>query len=350
MRVGLDARLAGPGLGVATLIQALARELPTRGLEVVWFGESTLAPDSVSAVVTPPRPGFAGLDSPLGHRCVERAHVDVMHFAANSGWWKSGPVPHIVTVHDLMWGQVMRGRTARQLAGHSYLRFSVPRAIAGAAVVAAPSQITAAAVRRRYSAPARIIHNGVGDDWRRAASDPHDPPYVVAFSGRDPRKATEVALDAWVRVAGSGVRLVLLAGAGIPRRLHSRIEALQATGGIDVLPYQPAARVIEIVAQALALLYPSADEGFGLPVAEAMAAGVPVITGRAAVTREIGGEAILTIGADPAADAARHLERLLREPELRRSLANRGRRRAEAFTWDRAISGYIQAYAEAAKR
>lgn len=351
MRVGLDARLVGRGLGVATFIRALASGLPRLGIDVVWFGDAKLAPDLVSEVVTPPAPGFPGLDSPRGHRLVSRYRIDVMHFAANSGWWTRGPVRHVLTMHDLMWRRwFMRGRSARQVIGHGYLRLGVPRAVHGAAGVAVPSATTAAAVLARYGVRAEVIYNGVGEQWRGARSDAGEP-YLVAFSGRDPRKATEVSLEAWARVARRDVRLVLLAGAGIPSALEARVAELTASGQIEVLPYQPARRLVEIVGGALALLYPSRDEGFGLPVAEAMAAGVPVITGLAPVTLEIGGDAVLSLGADdPVGDAAAHIERLLDQPQLRRSLSVRGRERAGAFTWAEAVDSYRRLYERALGR
>lgn len=352
MRVGLDARLAGRGLGVATLISALADGLPRLGIEVVWFGDARFAPDRVTEVVAPPGPGFAGLDSPRGYQLAVRHQVDVMHFAANSGWWNPGPVPHVITIHDLMWGRwFMRGRGARQIVGHSYLRLAVPRAIRGARGVSVPSATTAAAVRAAYRVDAELIHNAVADQWRVApAYDPADV-YVVAFAGRDPRKGTDVVLRAWARVASLGVRLVLLAGAGIPRRLERSVGALAARGQIDVLPYLPAARVVEILRRALALLYPSCDEGFGLPVLEAMAAGVPVISGLAPVTLEIGGDAVMLLDAhDPVGAAAAHVERLLAQPGLRQSLAVGGRRRAAAFTWSAALDRYRGLYQRALAR
>jgi glycosyltransferase involved in cell wall biosynthesis len=352
MRIGLDGRLAGPGLGVATVIRALAIGVSGLGAEVVWFGDASLAPDSVWDAVPAPGPGFAGLDSFRGQRRVASSGVDVMHFAANSGWWRSGPVPHVVTVHDVIWSRrALRGHRPRQAVGHSYLRFAVPRTVRAAAGIVAPSEASADALRARYGVPARVIRNGVDERWRRKQATTGGDPYLVAFSGRDPRKGIEIAFNAWKQVAWRGVRLVVLAGAGIPPRLEREIGHSQTGGRVEVLPYQPTERLVEIVASALALLYPSRDEGFGLPVAEAMAAGVPVITGLAPVTVEIGGDAILTLDPrDPVASAVRHVERLLNQTELRRILAERGRRRTAGLTWEAAVTQYQEMYLQALER
>jgi glycosyltransferase involved in cell wall biosynthesis len=352
MRIGLDGRLAGPGLGVAVVIRALAEGMSRLGAEVVWFGDPSLAPDSVWDAIPPPGPGFPGLDSFRGRRLVAGSAVDLMHFAANSGWWSRGPVPHVMTVHDVIWSRrVLRGHRLRQAVGHSYLRFAVPRAIAGAAGIVAPSAASAAALRERYGARARVIRHGVAGDWWMTAPTAAGDPYLVAFSGRDPRKGIAIAFEAWKQVAWRGVRLVVLAGAGIPPRLERELGRSQRGGRVDVLPYQPTGRLVEIVAGATALLYPSRNEGFGLPVAEAMAAGVPVITGLAPVTVEIGGDAILRLDPrDPVGSAVGHVERLLDQTELRQILAARGRHRAARLTWQDAIARYQEAYLQAIGR
>jgi glycosyltransferase involved in cell wall biosynthesis len=346
MRVGLDARLAGPGLGAATLIGELTTGLINAGTEVVWFGDEALAPTGTAEVLKPPGPGFPGLDSWRGRRLAGQAHLDLMHFPANSGWWQSGPVPSLVTVLDLIWRHGSRpGRRPRQVIGHSYLRLAVPRTVRSADAVVAPSEVTAGAIRSRYGAEPEVIPLGVAERWRRAHRAARARPYVVVFSGRDPRKGTEIAVDAWALVADRGVDLLLLSGAGVPPAVERRLAELRRRGVIEVLPYQPEEQLIEIVSGAIALLYPSQDEGFGLPVAEAMAAGVPVIAGLAPATREVGGDAILVIGSGNAVlDAASHLERLLAEPDIREAVAERGRKRAAAFSWEATVERYRDLY------
>jgi glycosyltransferase involved in cell wall biosynthesis len=348
MRVGLDARLAGPGLGVSTLMRGLACRLPEAGVEVVWIGEPAHAPASVAEVVAPPPPGFPGLDSPMGHRLAESLGLDLLHFTANSGWWSRGAIPHVVTVHDLIWSRrKLRGHSARQVLGHAYLRYAVPRAVAGAAAVTVPSSVTAGAVRERYGVGPRVIPNGVADEWRRVPAPAVEPPYVVAFAGRHPRKGTEISVDAWTRLAPRGVGLRLLTGAGVPPAVTRRMPDLRRRGDATVVPYLPLSELVAVVAGAVALIYPSREEGFGLPVAEAMMAGVPVITGLTPVTGEVGGDAILKIdGSDPVSSIVRHVGALVDDPAQRMAIAARGRERAAALTWAEAVASYRTLYSQ----
>lgn len=347
MRVGLDARLVGSGLGVSRLITALAEGLPGHDATVVWFGEERSRPAGVAEVVAPPGPGFAGLDSPRGVRLANRLGIDVMHFTANSGWWRAGATPMVLTVHDVIWARSARHeRTPRQLFGHAYLQLAVPRALRAASALAAPSQTAADAVAARYGRRPTVIANGVGARWTGATPDrSRSRPYVVAFAGRDPRKGTEIALEAWRGVEPDGIGLVLLTGAGVPSALEAEVAALAGEGRIEVLGYVEEAVLASTVAGALTLLYPSRDEGFGLPVAEAMAAGVPVITGLAPVTLEVGGDAVLALdAADPARSARDAIGRLAGDPDLRATLVARGRARASEFSWEPAVAAYRELY------
>jgi glycosyltransferase involved in cell wall biosynthesis len=95
----------------------------------------------------------------------------------------------------------------------------------------------------------------------------------------------------------------------------------------------------------LALVYPSSDEGFGLPVLEGMAAGVPVLSGIAPVTREIGGDALITLDeANIAASIVAELRRLILDPAEADRVRERGRLRAREYPWEATARGYLGAY------
>ena len=353
MRVGIDARLVGPGLGVSTFICELTKSLVRSALvDVVWIGATHAQPEGVEVVASPPG-GFGALDGPQGSRFVKRLGIDLMHFTANSGWWHRGSTRHVVTVHDLIWaGTGWRGHSLRQVVGHAYLRRVVPRCARAAAAVATPSATTARAIHEAWNVQATVIPNGVDDEWRTAVPlRSPESPYVVAFAGRDPRKAVDLALAAWRTAAVQGQRLLVLAGAGLPPGFHDEAADEIRSGRVEVMQYLDSARLRSVVAGSRALLYPSRDEGFGLPVLEAMAAGVPVITGLTPVTREIGGDAVLLADpADPVTTMAAELQRLSNDPGLAAALRERGRERATLYSWAAAGAAYLELYQSASGR
>jgi glycosyltransferase involved in cell wall biosynthesis len=93
-----------------------------------------------------------------------------------------------------------------------------------------------------------------------------------------------------------------------------------------------------VMRRAEALLFPSLLEGFGLPVLEAMACGLPVITSNRSSLPEVAGKAALYVDPDDPAGIAAAITRLAREPALRQQLAEAGRRRAARFTWENAAA------------
>lgn len=352
MRIGIDARLAGPGLGVARFIGELCRGLvATTGVEIVWFGDPALAPAGAYSGNAVHRYPYPVLDSPVGRRWVAGFGLDVMHLPGNTGWERPGPVPFVLTVHDLIFRTTsIRNRSLRQVVGHRYSRRNTPRAARAAARVAAPSQTTASEVEALLPGlDVTVIPNGVETPPASDTKPSESSPYIVAFSGRDPRKGVDLALEG-LRAAGADVphRMLVLAGAGLPDGFESRAAAELASGRLELRGYLSRAEMWEVLRGASALVYPSSAEGFGLPVIEAMSAGVPVISGLAPATREIGGEAMLLI--DPAAPSrsiAAALERLHANDGLRERLVAAGASRAREFSWERTTARYLELYVEA---
>ena len=81
-------------------------------------------------------------------------------------------------------------------------------------------------------------------------------------------------------------------------------------------------------------MFPSIYEGFGFPLLEAMAHGVPAIAARSSSLPEVAGDAALYFDPDDPRELEQQIERVLGEPDLRRDLIARGRQRAAMFRWD----------------
>jgi alpha-1,3-rhamnosyl/mannosyltransferase len=104
--------------------------------------------------------------------------------------------------------------------------------------------------------------------------------------------------------------------------------------GVRYLGYVPESELPAITSAATAFAYPSLYEGFGLPVAQALAAGVPVVTSNVSSLPEIAGDAALLIDPRSPSEIASALDRLLTSASLRSTLSAKGRKRAERSRWE----------------
>ncbi len=160
-------------------------------------------------------------------------------------------------------------------------------------------------------------------------------PYLLCVAHTYPHKNVGLLVKAFHRIAAEiPHRLVLV---GKPRFGEPEVAAAlkgSPPGRVVRLPGLRWRELIALYQGADLFVFPSLYEGFGLPVLEAMRAGVPVLTTREASIPEIGGEAVeYADGRDEAAFAAALRAAALRPPEERARRAEVGRRRAEGFTW-----------------
>ena len=121
----------------------------------------------------------------------------------------------------------------------------------------------------------------------------------------------------------------------------------------DVLPeekVQPEEDVQPLLCGAMAFVFPSVYEGFGMPPLEAMACGTPVLTTRAASLPEVVGDAAVIVDPHHTEDIAEGLEKLFLDAALRERLQKEGLRRAAMFSWENAAAALYDVYQEALTR
>ena len=349
-----DHGLRGIGTAVRGLIAGLAglpaAERPTL---LVRAGEEPPAGFGVRRIRWP-RWRWYRLPDPwpelVGERLVARMAPGVVH-ATQPSLVPAGPAV-VVSCYDLIPLCFRRqylegaGRAAQARVYRRYLR-----RLAVARLVLAPSRETADDVERLAGVdPARVRVVPLGVPAAPAPSGPAPEGRYVLFSGGlEPHKNAELAVDAIARAPG-GIRLVMCGPWSRRRqeRLRRRAAGQRAGERVEWLGFVPAGRLAAARAGALAVVVPSRKEGFGLPVLEAMAAGVPVLAADTPALREVGGDAAryLPTG-DPWAWSAA-IGRLADDGAARAAMAERGRARAAEFTWDRTARLTVAAWREAA--
>lgn len=163
-----------------------------------------------------------------------------------------------------------------------------------------------------------------------------EKPFVLYVGSIEPRKNVGILLDAWQDVARDlrdAFELVIAGPYGWGEQpVYERLQA--GAPGVRYLGYVPEADLAPLTAAATVFIYVSLYEGFGLPVAQALAAGVPILTSNVSALPEVAGDAALLVDPRSRQEVRSALERLLLSPSLRAQLTDRGRTRAREFTWE----------------
>jgi glycosyltransferase involved in cell wall biosynthesis len=190
----------------------------------------------------------------------------------------------------------------------------------------------------------RVVHHGI-----RKLPFPNATPrekIILNVGAIQKRKNIARLVEAFEAVDPSW-RLVLIGSSGYgAAEIHARIAASPAAARISVLGYVTAQELAGWYARAGIFAFPSLDEGFGMPVLEAMAAGTPVLTSTRSALPEVAGDAALLADPEDTGALAHALVRLTEDEDLRAQLSQLGLERAKKFTWEKAVEETWKVYTE----
>ena len=261
----------------------------------------------------------------------------------------------IVTVHDLFF--LLNPERTQAEIRRDYAELAPSHARRADAVIA-PSAYTKRLVAEHLGvAPERIYVCSPGaPTWRtlgRAPTVPSDG-YLLFLGTLEPRKNVEVLLDAYVELLSRArhVPRLLIAGGASPdaRPWLDRMAQDPLRTHVSYKGYITQDQREGLYAGARALLLPSLDEGFGIPVLEAMSAGVPVVTSNRGSLPEVAGDAGILLEPGDVSAWAATIERLATDTPWTAELACKGIERAKAFTWERSSTTLQAAYRDAIRR
>jgi glycosyltransferase involved in cell wall biosynthesis len=187
------------------------------------------------------------------------------------------------------------------------------------------------------AAKVHVVHHGTRK-FAESSGVPHGREKVILNVGAiQKRKNIGRLVEAFETLAPPW-QLVLAGSNGYgSEEILARIENSPAHDRIRVTGYISPEDLAGWYARASVFAFPSLDEGFGMPVLEAMAAGVPVITSNRSALPEVAGDAALLVDPDDSAALGQSLRELTINVDLCRELARRGTARARMFTWEKAV-------------
>ena len=370
MRIAFDGTTLTPGrtgVGYYTehLLQHLAREVEQTGDEIVVVSNQPID----TARPLPPHvrvheghrfPVRIGWMQLRAARALAAVRPDVAHFT--NGMIPIGsPVSTIVTIHDMSLRLYPHCHPVRRLLlNRPLMRVAIRQA---ASVVTVSHSARRDLLRFHGVPPDRVavVHEAASpafhpiDDraaLERVRAHYGLPPRFALYVGTiEPRKNLSRLVDAFAIARRRGIEqhLVCVGPYGWSSRdLAGRIEGLGIRDAVHFTGYVPFEDLPAIYNLGDFFVFPSLYEGFGLPVVEAMASGIPVLTSNTSSLGEIAGDAAATVdptSTDALADA---MFSLATNPELRRHLAQRGLQRARRFSWSQTAKDMLAVYHRAA--
>lgn len=285
-----------------------------------------------------------------------RRALDVVHHVANT-IPQVRTRPAVVTIHDLQ--PIVRPQDFGRIKG-AYLRTRLGPAAREARVVATPSDYVRRLLIDRFGidgarvvvVPAPILFRSIASDEVRPRDAGIEAPFFVYPAITHPHKNHVSLLRAFARVAAvhPKVSLVLTGGRGAREEaVLAEIGRLGLDGRVHRVGRIPRAELDALLGRAVALTFPSLHEGYGLPVAEAMALGCPVIASRTTALPEVVGNAGLLVDPDDIDGWIAAMLRVLDDADFRAGLIGAGHERVRSLSPAEAARRLVTAYRLAAQ-
>ena len=268
----------------------------------------------------------------------------------------------VVTVHDMVYKafpDTVRGRTKFML------NMGLKRSMRRADIIVTDSEFSKEEILKyfpQHKRKIRVVPCGVDLERFKPCTDLEriskvksslgiEGDYFLYVGTIEPRKNLRRLIAAYAafvkKVGENSPKLVLAGGKGwLDGEIYASVRKLGLEGKVLFTEYVPAGDMTPLMCGALAFVFPSLYEGFGMPPLEAMACGAPVLTTNAASLPEVVGDCAVICDAYSVKSIAQGLYRLYSDKDLRAQLSRKGIERAKGFTWERSAQMLHDIYRE----
>ncbi|MDE5764902.1 MAG: glycosyltransferase family 4 protein [Ruminococcus sp.] len=300
---------------------------------------------------------------PVPYKLFFGKDIDITHFFN----YIAPPGVHgktVITVHDMVYKafpETVRSRTKMML------NTGLKRSMKQADIIVTDSEFSKSEIIKyfpQYQDKIRVVLCGVDLQKFRPCQNPERIPevkkslgiegeYFLYLGTIEPRKNLERLISAYhifAQHVKDAPKLVLAGGKGwLYDSIFQKVTDLKLTDKVIFTKYVPSEDMNPLMCGAIAFVFPSIYEGFGMPPLEAMACGVPVLASDSASLPEVTGDCAVVCDAYSEESIADGLNRLYSDTELRSELSRRGIRRAENFTWENSAEQLYSVYKELVK-
>ncbi len=270
-----------------------------------------------------------------------------------------GDIPTILTVHDLSFIHYPKTFTPALV---NYLNRVVPWSVGRATHILADSQATKADLINIWNVTAEkvtVLYSGVSGRFRPVTDKKQlsavrqkysigDAPYLVSVSTLQPRKNFQMLIQAFKPVAKQKPHNLIIAGGKgwLYEEMLAEVAKQGLEGRVKFIGFVEDGDLPSLYSQAALMVFPSLYEGFGLPLLEAMACGVPVLTSNASCLPEVAGEAAVLLSPTDKAAWSHTMNELLSNPGRRARMVAAGFLQVRKFTWKKAAGQLLEIYQE----
>ena len=265
------------------------------------------------------------------------------------------------TIHDLTCWLLPETHSPANVLGDKRFAEKILQRADGLIAVSEATRLDAIRVLGIAERKIRTIYSGVTDRFFQVTAQDAEAvrarhglsrPYLLFVGAIEPRKNLETLLDAHGDLTASVREEFDLVVAGPPgwKTEKTLARLRQSERGIRYLGYVPEPDMPGLFAGATAFVYPSLYEGFGFPIAQAMAAGTPVITSAVSAMPEIVGEAGVLVDPRSRMELRDAMQALLTSPPRRAELIRLGRKNAQRFSWAECARQSLEFFRDVAAR
>lgn len=292
---------------------------------------------------------------------VKKDNLDFLHSTCNTSALRLS-VPLMLTLHDVIYLEKTDFKgTAYQNFGNIYRKLVVPRIVKMSKLIITVSNFEREVILKRLNLPdqaVKVIYNAVSPKFT-TAFDPAQldkfrisyslPTTFILFLGNTaPKKNTTNVVKAYVkykRNTPDGLPLIILDyDKNLVFELLNEMKAMDLQGSFIFPGYIPSEKMPLLYNNCSLFLYPSLRESFGLPILEAMACGVPVITSNTSSMPEVADDAAIFVDPFNYEDITDKMTYLLSNRELMLEMKEKGLKRAAQFTWRSAAEQLLDVY------
>ncbi len=359
MKVGIDGRYAeGNLVGIGKYIKNLCEGLSQRGVECFLFHsyqpKIEIKGKRIRKVLLNTRNRYY-FEQVLLPKVLKEKKISVYHAAGNTGIPIFTSTPSVLTVHDIIpldfKGYFNFSRFPR-LSETSYL-FRLASSCMKAKKIIAVSDFTKKRVIKTLGVDEdkiKVIYSGVKTGKISSKNKISLPEYfVLNHGGIDVRKNLEGLIRAFKLVRNRFPELKIVITGENPNlrpKLENLAQKLKISDSVIFTGYVREDVLWSLIRNAVCICYPSLMEGYGAPVLEGFAAGIPVITSNVGSLPEVAGDAAILINPRDPNEIAKAIGEVLSNRKKTREMIIKGKKRAKEFTWEKTIEETINLYRE----